>query len=470
MDLHYDRDCVSASLTGRISPDLLTEVYDALSCYEPGYFYTWKYKHGQWDGKTHFLDPATMSFPAGHGAIVERVLTARGAEFQVFDQRPPPPWVPGTTCPALKDITLDPDQIAATNHLLSVGRGVGIFPTSFGKTEVAAALMAAARPQRAIFLVTRKGLMAQTAERLEARLGERVGRLGGGMRELRQRLTVATIQSLSARLPFYSRDGDILPHQRLLIMDECHTVATEALRVLSRIHAPARFGLSATVHESPRRLHLQAYLGPIVIESSLTDLVATGRAAVPTIVMYRVGGFADETGDFESAYREGIMYNQQRNDLIVRLARERAATGERVLILVWSLDHGRRLQAQLSTRFRRVPFLYGQTDLDTLERTKRQFEIGELPILIASTIFDFGQDVPSITTFIMAAGMRSPLRTIQRLGRSLRRKPTGDNRVTVIDFYDLAHRLLRRQSDERQQTYSRKGYPPTVQDASEALA
>jgi superfamily II DNA or RNA helicase len=475
MELRLDPDCVTARIVGRISPDLLHEVAEALSCYEPGYFYDWRFKTHRWDGKTYFFDRATCTFPAGHLPLVERVLTHFRAPVTIRDDRPPLPWPVGTTCPTLATSTqpratpfvFDPDQVAAVNQLLAVGRGCALLPTSWGKTACAAALMKVT-PGRCLFLVNRKGLMSQTAERLEGYLGETVGRIGGGLRDLRRRVTVATIQALAYKLSTFAEQ--LFPAQQLLVMDECHVAATQALEILKRIHAPARIGLSATIRESPRRLYIQAYLGPILVESTLTELVAVGRAAAPEIRMYRVGGLIDEAPDFGPIYQDGVVHHRERNDLIVQLAREHAAQGQRVIVLVWDLAHGRALQDALSSRFTRVPFLYGQTDLNTLTQTKRRFESGELPIMVCSTIFDFGQDLPSINVFIMAAGMRSPLRTIQRLGRAVRRKATGENRALIIDFYDQGHPLLQRQADERRLTYQRKGYPPTLLDAPDAAA
>lgn len=461
MTLWYAPDCVTAHLRGRYSVGLAEEVRRALTYQEPHVIYTWAYRQGLTDGTVCLFDLASGAFPAGCGPRVERLLQRQRVPYHVQDDRPAPPWSE-PRCPALDGVVLDPDQVRAVEQLLQAGRGCAILPTAWGKTLLAAAILKQSAPARGVVLVNRRGLLSQTASRLRAYLREPVGWLGAGSRETRRRVTVATVQSLAAHLRWYERA--FLPEQRVVIVDECHTIAWSALRVLQRVSAPARFGLSATIREAPRRLFIEACLGPVVLEHSVQDLLGTGRAAVPTVRMYRVGGLIPETGNFEVAYEVGIVRNRQRNALIVQLAREAVAQQRRTILLVWSLAHGHLLQQALAEEGVTAPFLSGTTPVEVIDRAKQQFEEGQCPLLIVSTIFDFGHDVPSASQLILAAAMRSPLRTIQRFGRGLRRKPSGDNRVDVIDFYDLGHPMLRRHADERRQTYARKGFPPTLHD------
>jgi superfamily II DNA or RNA helicase len=67
-----------------------------------------------------------------------------------------------------------------------------------------------------------------------------------------------------------------------------------------------------------------------------------------------------------------------------------------------------------------------------------------------------GQDMPGINVLILAGGQRSPLRTIQRVGRALRKKLTGENTVKILDIYDMQQKMLQSQSDERLRTYKKK--------------
>lgn len=92
----------------------------------------------------------------------------------------------------------------------------------------------------------------------------------------------------------------------------------------------------------------------------------------------------------------------------------------------------------------------------------RQFakqEIGKsYQVLIATGIFDEGVDMPLLDAGIMAGGGQSKIKSIQRVGRILRPKPTGSNEVFIIDFKDTGNKYLLRHSAERLQAYEDEGF------------
>jgi superfamily II DNA or RNA helicase len=54
------------------------------------------------------------------------------------------------------------------------------------------------------------------------------------------------------------------------------------------------------------------------------------------------------------------------------------------------------------------------------------FAEGRYPVLVANRVLDEGVDLPSVKTAIVLGGMASTRQAIQRLGRVLRRSPTGE--------------------------------------------
>jgi superfamily II DNA or RNA helicase len=329
-------------------------------------------------------------------------------------------------------------------------------PTSSGKTEVAAALAQHVKPDRVLVICDRTALMSQTADRLSRRLKEPVGKVGGGYKALDRRVTCATIQSLWHHKRKFT---SFFQEQMVVAVDEAHTVTTGTwFDVLKLIPAPVRLGLSATIKEAARRLVVEAYLGPIIFESGVDALIESGRAAEPRISVLSVGGLVDSSiSDHEYAYTHGVVRNTARNGLIVDAVLKARHRKLPTLVLVVRIDHGHQLRQSLVAQSGlHVPFLYGQTPLDMIERAKGDLASGTIPAVIASTIFDFGQNIPEIRALILAGGMRSPLRTIQRVGRSLRAKTSGDNVTHVLDFFDHAHGMLASQSRERVATYRKK--------------
>jgi superfamily II DNA or RNA helicase len=142
--------------------------------------------------------------------------------------------------------TLRPDQEKAARELLVHETGVLAATTAFGKTVVAAWLLAQ-RGVNTLILVHRQQLLEQWLERLSAFLelpAGSPGRLGGGRRKLAGVVDVALIQSLVRKGVVNDQVG-AYGH---LIVDECHHLSARSFELVAG-RAKAKFitGLSATV-------------------------------------------------------------------------------------------------------------------------------------------------------------------------------------------------------------------------------
>jgi len=141
---------------------------------------------------------------------------------------------------------LRPEQNVAAQAMLAQDMGVLAATTAFGKTVVAAWLIAR-RGVNSLVLVHRRQLQQQWVERLSAFLGvpvRAIGRIGGGRKKPTGLLDVAVIQSLI-------RNGvvdDLVGNYGHLIVDECHHLSAQSFELVAR-QAKAKFvtGLSATV-------------------------------------------------------------------------------------------------------------------------------------------------------------------------------------------------------------------------------
>ena len=138
------------------------------------------------------------------------------------------------------------DQRSAFDALSRHDCGVLAATTAFGKTIVAAALIAH-RQINTLVLVHRKELLKQWVERLQQFLsvdtGD-VGTTGGGRRKPTGRIDVALIQSLVRK----AEVSDQVAGYGHLIVDECHHLSAFSFELVAR-RSKARYvlGLSATV-------------------------------------------------------------------------------------------------------------------------------------------------------------------------------------------------------------------------------
>ncbi len=80
-------------------------------------------------------------------------------------------------------------------------------------------------------------------------------------------------------------------------------------------------------------------------------------------------------------------------------------------------------------------FVYGATSSEQRLHAINALETGQLHALIATDIFSEGVDIPKVGVLINAAGMKSRVKVLQRVGRALRPHPSKPYAL-IIDFID----------------------------------
>src|ERR1700693_4922817 len=138
------------------------------------------------------------------------------------------------------------EQLAAASAMLAHDTGVLSAGTAFGKTVIAAWLIAQRRVNTLV-LVHRRQLLEQWIERLGTFLDlppKSIGHIGGGRKKPNGMLDVALIQSLVRK----DAVDDRVAEYGHLIVDECHHLSAHSFERVAR-RAKAKFvaGLSATL-------------------------------------------------------------------------------------------------------------------------------------------------------------------------------------------------------------------------------
>jgi superfamily II DNA or RNA helicase len=141
---------------------------------------------------------------------------------------------------------LTPEQDQATAALLQHDTGVLAATTAFGKTVIAAKMIAA-RDRNTLVLVHRRQLLDQWVARLQAFLDIGPNKLGvvhGGKKKPTGHVDIAVMQSLIRK----GVVSDLVADYGHVIVDECHHLSAVGFEAIAR-EAKARYvlGLSATV-------------------------------------------------------------------------------------------------------------------------------------------------------------------------------------------------------------------------------
>ncbi|HZM94143.1 MAG TPA: DEAD/DEAH box helicase family protein, partial [Vicinamibacterales bacterium] len=185
--------------------------------------------------------PHHIGLPRGCLDDVRKTLTELGVRMAVRDERRH-----GSQLEVKFQGELRREQKAAADAMLRHEVGVLAATTAFGKTVVAAWLIAQ-RGVDTLVLVHRRQLLDQWVERLSTFLdipAKSIGRIGGGRNRPTGRIDVAIIQSLVRK----GVVDDRVAEYGHVIVDECHHLSAHSFEQVAR-QAKARFvvGLSATV-------------------------------------------------------------------------------------------------------------------------------------------------------------------------------------------------------------------------------
>ena len=184
--------------------------------------------------------PKHIALPRGCLDPAKELLRDNGIRCEIRDER-----FVGDPIEIAFAGSLRQDQESAVTAMLRHDTGVLCAPTAFGKTVMAAALIAH-RGVNTLVLVHRTELLKQWHERLQTFLGVGkgvVGTIGGGKAKPTGKIDIAVMQSLT-------RKGEINSLVELygqVIVDECHHVGAVSFDAILR-HAKAKFvlGLTAT--------------------------------------------------------------------------------------------------------------------------------------------------------------------------------------------------------------------------------
>ncbi len=360
---------------------------------------------------------------------------------------------------------LRPDQELAAAAMLAHDTGVLAATTAFGKTVLAAKLIAA-RGVNTLILVHRQQLMEQWVERLMQFLGlaeNEIGRLGGGRKKLTGRIDVAIIQSLVRK----GVVNDLVAGYGHLVIDECHHLSAQSFEQVAR-RAKARYvlGLSATVTRKDGHqpiIHMQC--GPVRHRVDARQQAAERPFSHEVIV--RPTGFhmSSETDeDPRIAFQQichAIYQDDARNRLIAAEILEALRSGRSPLVLTERTEHIEILSKLLGDEVTHLIVLKG--GLTKKELKAAMDRLASIPedeprlILATGRYVGEGFDDSRLDTLFLTMPVSWKGTIAQYAGR-LHRLHDDKKLVQIFDYADLDVPMLSRMFDRRCDGYEAIGY------------
>ena len=404
--------------------------------------------------------PKHVGLPRGCLDEVRQTLSDLNIKAVVRDERNP-----GQPLKATFKGELRPEQTVAAKAMLAHETGVLAATTAFGKTVVAAWLIAQ-RGVNTLVLVHRRQLQHQWIERLSTFLGmpaRTIGRIGGGRTKATGLLDVAVIQSMV-------RSGlvdDLVSNYGHLIVDECHHLSAQSFEQVAR-QAKAKFvtGLSATVTRKDGQ-HPIIFMecGPVRYRVSVRHGVATHPFEHKVVV--RPTGFRplrpadpDVRVQFNKLYEE-LIADEERNRLICQDVIQTVREGRSPLVLTERNEHLDSLTKQLVSEVPHLIVLRGgmrKKELDAIQARLAAIPGEEARLLLATGRYvGEGFDNARLDTLFLTLPVSWHGTITQYVGR-LHRLFDNKREVRVYDYADLNVPMLARMFDRRCRRYESIGY------------
>lgn len=353
---------------------------------------------------------------------------------------------------------LRPDQQSAVAEMLGHDVGVLCAPTAFGKTVVAATMIAR-RGVNTLVLVHRMELLKQWQERLRTFLcldKNAIGTIGGGKARPAGKIDIAVMQSLS-------RQGEVNPVVESyghVIVDECHHVGAVSFdAILKRTRAKYVLGLTATpIRRDGQQPIIFMQCGPIRHTAAKPASAPHDLEVAPYSLLTRIA-LPLEAG-IQDVFRH-LANDRGRTVAIAGEIGRAFSQGRKVLVLTERTDHLDAISAALAGKIPGLFVLHGRMSRKQRAALIEQLETlpPEAPRVLLATgrLVGEGFDHPPLDTLVLAMPV-SWKGTLQQYAGRLHREHATKTDVRIIDFVDTGHPALLRMWDKRRRGYKAMGY------------
>ena len=358
---------------------------------------------------------------------------------------------------------LRPTQQQAVSKILAHDDGICCAPTAFGKTAVAAWLIAQ-RKVNTIVLVHRQQLLDQWRERLAMFLGgiplKSIGQIGGGKTERTGFIDVAVIQSLYHK----NEVKDFVVEYGHVIVDECHHISAVTFeQVMKQVKAKYVIGLTATpTRKDGHHPIIYMQCGPTRFSMSaktMTESTPFEHKVTPRHTDFRMPPeLVDVT--IQDIYR-ALVDDAPRNALIASDLALSVQAGRSPLLLSSRVEHLRYFEAKLNGVIKNVFVLKGGTGKKqrrVIAEALAAVPEGEPRVILATgSYIGEGFDDARLDTLFLAMPI-SWKGTLQQYVGRLHRLHDNKRVVKVYDYVDGGVPMLARMFDRRLKGYAAIGY------------
>lgn len=294
--------------------------------------------------------------------------------------------------------------------------------------------------------------------------GEDISFIQGGPKSNRiGNFNVAMVQSLSRNLKAYSH---MLSQIDICLIDEADIIDNNTYKnVIEQLYnTQVRIGLSGTIYMSKLKkdlvhnMNVMSFIGPKLDIVTLKDQMKSGRAT-PVVVKIVPVPQISLSSTYQDEYMDNVVYNKKAHQVSWDRIKYNAMQGRFPMLIVTKIiDHSKDLYEFIREKNEAMgnPYTIAQVDHTTSNRKAilENFRLGKIDILVSTTIISRGKNFPSLKYLQNAAGMNSNEKSIQILGRLVRKHESKSK--AYLD--DLAYQgtYLSRHSKHRVRYYKKE--------------
>lgn len=253
----------------------------------------------------------------------------------------------------------------------------------------------------------------------------------------------------------------------VLIFDEVHHISADTYSNLVKL-CPAyyRLGLSGTPlkYSELEDIQLLSLIGPTVFDLPSAWLQERGFLAPAKLEVVSYDYTAPRTRSlgYNDARSKLLIGNRRRHSEIAKdISEALSEPNNRILVMTGnSVELAERIAQELAKR--RVPrkiwtLVTGRLTPKRINVAFKNLRSGKIRCVIVTKLADEGIDVPDVNMVLITGGGKAYVSTVQRIGRGLRKKESGEH-LLVRDYFVKGNGYLEDHDQDRLDTYEKEGF------------
>lgn len=444
------------------------EISEMLTFEVPNARFSPAYKKKFWDGKIRLLNSRNNTIYAGLYTKIVDFAKSSGYDIEVDSELAAQDEVSlsemGEFAKSL-GLPVEPRdyQIRAACVACRNRRAVLVSPTASGKSLIAY-LLTRWYNKKTLIVVPTISLVIQMIKDFESYgfKDEIHGIMGGVDKNSDAQIFVSTWQSV------YEMDEDYFEAFDVIIGDEAHLFKAKSLiAIMTKMrNTKYRFGMTGTLDGAEvNELVLEGLFGKIEQVTTTSNLIKDGSVANLNIKILVLSHDKKDRILAGENYQDELQYIvscDARNRFIRNLAV--SLKGNTLVLYALVEKHGQLLYDLIAEKSDNCHFIHGGVEAEERDAVRHITEKSDNSIIVASYgTFSTGINIRNLHNVIFASPTKSRVRTLQSIGRGLRKSDTKESCV-LFDIADDISRGGRKNYTlnhlvERVKMYSQEGFP-----------